>query len=262
MSDFAYSMEGFARHSASVNGISHVWWEIGAGPPCVYFHGGGTYHGFAWARDWAGHFRMILPHHPNFGESADADFTSMDDYAAHYRAFFAALGLSRFHLVGASMGGYLAATYAGRNVAQVDRLVLVSPAGLHHPDAPMPDFAAIPPEQHPALFAADPDWIAPYWPARPGPAWTALRQRESAASMRARGDPDAGYAALLNDLEALRAPTLLLWGAQDRILPLPLLGEWQQRLPHARQTIVPGGSHLLLDEFPAARQAALDFLAG
>lgn len=260
MSEFAYSNEGFTRHETSVDGISHVWWEIGEGPPCVYFHGGGTFHGFEWARDWAGHFRMILPHHPNFGESADAPFGDMADYARHYRCFFAALGLTRFHLVGASMGGYLAATYAAHAPGQIDRLALVSPAGLRHEQAPMPDFANIPPEKHPALFAADAAWIAPFWPARPGPQWMALRLREAGASMRARGEPDVTYAALLRDLEAITAPALLLWGEKDQILPLPLLEEWQARLPHARSVVIPGGGHLLLDEFPAAREAALAFL--
>lgn len=260
MSEFAYSNEGFTRYETRVNGISHVWWEIGEGTPCVYFHGGGTFHGFEWARDWADTLRIILPHHPNFGESADADFKSMADYAAHYRAFFAAMNLDRFHLVGASMGGYLAATYAGLEPGQIERLVLVSPAGLHHADAPFPDFANIPPEQHSALFAADPRWIAPFWPARPGPQWTALRRREGAASMRARGEPDVAYAALLRDLERIRAPTLLLWGEKDQILPLPLLSAWQASLPHARRIVIPGGGHLLLDEFVSAREAALDFL--
>ncbi len=152
MSEFVYSTEGFTRHESVIDGMSHIWWEIGTGEPCVYFHGGGTYHGFEWARDWAGHFRMILPHHPNFGESGDADFRSVDDYAAHYRTFFAGLGLDRFRLIGASMGGHFAATYAARNQGQIERLVLVSPGGLRHPDAPMPDFAAIPPERHPALL--------------------------------------------------------------------------------------------------------------
>jgi pimeloyl-ACP methyl ester carboxylesterase len=187
----------------------------------------------------------------------------MDDYAAHYRAFFAEIGLDRFRLVGASMGGYLAATYAAQAPDHVGRLVLVSPAGLRHPDAPFPDFANIPPEQHPALFAADPDWIAPFWPARPGPQWMALRQREAAASMRARGEPEVTFAALLRDLDALKAaavPTLLLWGEKDRILPLPLLKEWQARLPDAASVVTPGGGHLLLDEFPSAREAALEFL--
>lgn len=260
MSEFAYSTEGFTRHEREVNGISHVWWEIGEGDPCVYFHGGGTWHGFEWARGWAGHFRMILPYHPNFGESGAADFSSVEDYAAHYRAFFAALGLDRFRLIGTSMGGHFASTYAAHNQAQIEKLVLASPGGLRHPDAPMPDFASIPPDQHRLVFAGDDAWAEPFWPTHPGPLWIAVRQREQAASLRIRSDPEATYAALLRNLASIKVPTLLMWGELDRMLPLPLLGEWQRALPHAESIVIPGGSHLLLDESAAARAAALKFL--
>jgi pimeloyl-ACP methyl ester carboxylesterase len=259
MSQFAYSTEGFTRHETRVNGVSHVGWEIGEGSPCVFFHGGGTWHGFEWARDWADHFRVILPYHPNFGESGDADFRSVDDYAAHYRSFFAAIGLDRFNLVGTSMGGHFASTYAAREPAQIEKLVLLSPGGLRHPDAPMPDFAAIPPEEHRGIFA-DPVWAEPFWPNQPGPEWMRVRTREARASLAVRADPEATYEALLRDLATLKMPTLLLWGENDRMLPLPLLEEWQRALPHAQSVVIPGGSHLLLDEFPAAREAALEFL--
>jgi pimeloyl-ACP methyl ester carboxylesterase len=260
MPEHAYSTQGFAWHVTSVNGISHVWWEMGEGMPCVYFHGGGTYHGFEWARDWAGKFRMIVPHHPNFGESQDADFNSVGDYAAHYQAFFAAIGLECFHLAGASMGGHLAATYAAGHSEQVGRLILAAPAGLRSDRAPMPDFASIPPEKQSALFAADPAWIAPYWPEKPGPDWLALRQREAMASRRAQGKPDVSYPALQRNLAGLKRPTLLLWGERDRVLPLPMIEEWQRALPQAQSVVIPGGSHLLLDEFPEARHAGLRFL--
>jgi pimeloyl-ACP methyl ester carboxylesterase len=260
MAALGYSLEGFTRHHSRVNGIDHIWWEIGEGAPCLYFHGGGTFHGFDWARDRAGDFRMILPHHPGFGESGDADFRSIGDYAAHYRAFMDVIGVDRCHLVGASMGGYLAATFAARNPTCVDRLILVAPAGLQSERAPIPDFAAIPPDQHRALFAADLDWIEPYWPAVPEAPWLALRMREAQAAMRARGEPAESHAALMRDLAVLSAPTLLLWGSLDRVLPLPTLELWQEALPFAQSVVIPGGSHLLLDEFPAARLATLDFL--
>lgn len=81
--------------------------------------------------------------------------------------------------------------------------------------------------------------------------------------MRARGDAEVTYPALLRDLDGLKRtaiPTLLLWGERDQILPLPLLEEWTERLPDAQSVVIPHGSHLLLDEFPSARQAALEFL--
>lgn len=260
MTDLAYSTAGFTRHVTHVDGIDCVWYEIGAGRPTVYFHGGGTFHGFDWARDWAGECRVILPHHPNFGESGDADFNSIADYADFHARFFDLLGLQSLDLVGASMGGYFAATHALRHPARIRKLVLVSPAGLQSPAAPMPDFAAIPPAEIPALFVHDPAWIAPYWPAAPSPAWLALRGREAGAVARARGDNVVGNATLRAALPKLSAPTLIIWGEDDHILPLPLIEEWRGVMPSAQIEVIPNGGHLLLDEFPQSRQVVLDFL--
>lgn len=262
MTDLAYSTAGFTRTAHSVEGVESVIYEIGDGPPVVYFHGGGTFHGFEWARDWAGDFRVILPYHPNFGESGDAPFTAIEDYADHYRRLFTTLDLTRFRLVGASMGGLLAATYAALEPERVEKLVLVSPAGLTGENIPMPNFAAIPPAELPALFVRDPAFIAPYWPESPPPDWLAKRGREAGAAARARGDDLATDALLRMRLPALTMPVLLLWGEDDRILPAPLLPSWQRALPHAQSVVIRQGGHLLLDEFPEAREAALGFLLG
>jgi pimeloyl-ACP methyl ester carboxylesterase len=255
-----YSTEEFERTVVRVDGIDSVIYAIGSGPAVVYFHGGGTFHGLEWARDWAGDFRVVLPHHPNFGESGDADLASIGDYAAHYVRLFAAIGLERFHLVGASMGGMLAADYAVRDPGRVDRLVLVSPAGLISESVEMPDFAKVPPAAFPAMFVRDPAFIAPFWPADPSPEWRALRAREGAAAARTREDPAVADARLRSELSGLTAPTLLLWGEDDRILPMGLIEEWKRALPDAGTAIIEGGGHLLLDESVPARQAAYDFL--
>lgn len=260
MSEFAYSTEGFERSVYRIDGVETVVYEIGDGPPCVYFHGGGTYHGFEWARDFADSFRMILPIHPNFGESADADFTGVGDYVMHYEMLFAALGLETFHLMGASMGGHFAARYAGEHWDEIDRLVLVSPAGLKSDQASIPDFSQIPPEELPGWFVESRDWLEPYWPSQPGPEWLALRQREGAAAFRMRDEVAVSDAMLRETLKGFDRPVLLLWGGEDRIVPPGFIPEWQGLLPDAQVTVIPGGAHLLLDENAAARKAAKDFL--
>src|SRR5690606_16766954 len=74
MSNWAYSTEGFERIVHRVEGVESVTYAIGPhdAPPLVYFHGGGTFHGFEWARALAGEFRIFCPYHPNFGESGKA----------------------------------------------------------------------------------------------------------------------------------------------------------------------------------------------
>ncbi|MEO0062366.1 MAG: 4,5:9,10-diseco-3-hydroxy-5,9, 17-trioxoandrosta(10),2-diene-4-oate hydrolase [Pseudomonadota bacterium] len=260
MTGWAYSTEGFDRIVTCVEGVDTVTYAIGQGAPLVYFHGGGTFHGFEWVRELAGQFRVYCPYHPNFGESQDADFTGIGDYVSHYELLFPALGLETFHLCGASMGGHLAARYAGANPDDIDKLVLVSPAGLTSQHASMPDFSQIAPQDIAAMFVADPQWVAPFWPANPSPEWAAMRARESAAAFRSREDLSVTDGLIRSALKGFDRPAMLLWGEADQIVPLGYAKDWQQALPHAELTVIPGGSHLLLDEFPSAVGALRDFL--
>ena len=260
MNTWAYSTAGFDRIVHRIEGVETVTYAIGDGEPLVYFHGGGTFHGFEWARSLADQFRIFCPYHPNFGESGDADFTGIGDYVSHYELLFPALGLDTFHLCGASMGGHLAARYAAANPGDIDRLVLASPAGLRCDAAAIPDWSKIAPADIPAMFVADPLWVAPFWPGTPSDEWVALRQRESTAAMASREDVDATDRALRQGLKHFDRPTLLLWGEHDRVVALEFAAEWQKALPHAQLEVIPGGSHLLLDEFPAAVEALRRFL--
>ncbi len=266
MSKWAYSTAGFDRIVHRIDGVETVVYAIGPedgrAPPLVYFHGGGTFHGFEWARPLAGEFRVFCPYHPNFGESGDAAFDGMGDYVAHYELLFPALGLDTFHLAGASMGGHMAARYAAANPGDIDRLALVSPAGLRSDHASMPDFSTVAPADLPKMFVSDPAWIEPYWPADPSPEWLAVRQRESQAAFASREDIAATDSALRQGLRGFEPPTLLLWGEADRIVPPGYAQDWQEVLPHADLEVIPGGSHLLLDEFPAAVDVLRSFLRG
>jgi pimeloyl-ACP methyl ester carboxylesterase len=260
MSKWAYSTEGYERTVHRIEGVETVVYAIGRGEPLVYFHGGGTFHGFEWSRALANEFRVYHPIHPNFGESGDAAFDEMGDYVSHYELLFPALGLDTFHLSGASMGGHMAARYAAANPGDIDKLVLVSAAGLKAERASLPDFSKVAPQDIPKMFVADPAWIEPYWPANPSSEWQALRDRESRAAFASREDISATDRALRQGLRGFDRPTLLLWGENDRIVPLGIAQNWQEVLPHAELEVIPGGGHLLLDEFPAAVEALRRFL--
>jgi len=264
MSQQPYSTEGFERIVHRIEGVETVTYAIGpddgSAPPLVYFHGGGTWHGFEWVRQLAGEFRVFCPYHPGFGESGDAGFAGMGDYVAHYELLFPALGLDTFHLAGASMGGHMAARYAAANPGDIDRLALVSPAGLHSDKAAIPDWTKVAPEDMAAMFVADLAWVRPFWPLDPTAEWLAVRQRESGAAMASREDTALTDRLLREGLRHFDRPTLLLWGEDDKVVPLAFAEEWQTVLPHARLEVIPGGSHLLLDEFPAAVEALRRFL--
>lgn len=257
-----YSTEGFVRDEYVVDGTRTVVYSAGNGPPVVYFHGGGTFHGFEWARDWLDRFRVVLPYHPGFGESGDdPDMASIGDFVMHYTALFDTLGLTRFGLSGASFGGWLAVEFALTHRAMVSRLAITAPAGLMSADHPLPDWSKIAPRDIPKMLVADPDFITRFWPPDADGTFMAQRAHEQVATGRVLATLDAADRKLRRRLPRLGVPTLILWGAKDHILKPGLASHWQAAIPGATVAIIEDGGHLLLDESPRARQLAADFLA-
>jgi pimeloyl-ACP methyl ester carboxylesterase len=99
----------FDSLSFDVDGVSTVVKAIGKGPAVIALHGAATLEGHQWARALADRFRVYLPFHPGFGESAPAPhIMGMQDLIIHNLHLLPALKVDRPHLVGHSMGGWMA----------------------------------------------------------------------------------------------------------------------------------------------------------
>jgi pimeloyl-ACP methyl ester carboxylesterase len=251
----------FQRESISVNGVKVVILTAGQGEPLVFWHGAGTWHGFDFALPWASRFRVMIPFHPGFGESGDApEMVSANDYSLHYLEMFDQLGLERVNLVGFSMGGRLAATFAIEHRRRVNKLVLIAPAGLDVPGYPLPDFTQIPPEEIPGYLAHDVGILAPYLPKGPDPEFAAARERENGAFGKLLQNGLIGPW-LPRWLHRVNMPSLIAWGDKDRILPAAHAAAWKKLIPQAVVRIFPDAGHLVADEKPESVQAIAEFLA-
>ncbi|MEI9852199.1 MAG: hypothetical protein WDN24_16600 [Sphingomonas sp.] len=93
-----HGTEGFDRSVERVGGVESVVHAIGSGPAVSISTAAAPSTASNGRATGRRNFRVILPHHPNFGESGDAGFASIGDYAAHYVRLFDAMGLERFHL--------------------------------------------------------------------------------------------------------------------------------------------------------------------
>jgi pimeloyl-ACP methyl ester carboxylesterase len=256
-----YSTAGFERLERDIAGVRTVIYTAGSGPDVVYLHGGGTWHGFEFARDWLAHFRVTLPYHPGYGESADAPaIATVHDYVSHYRAFFDALRLDSFHLVGASLGGRIAADFAVSHSDRLRSLVLVSPAGVTTPGVPEVNYAAITHDEWPSYFAIDVEFARRFWPSNPDAAWLRARAREGQATGRALRSSARDKPELRRGLQRIRAPTLLIWGREDRMVPAAHAKTWQALIPDSKVEIIEHAGHLLLDESVPAREAVVRFM--
>jgi pimeloyl-ACP methyl ester carboxylesterase len=154
-------------------------------------------------------------------------------------AWLDALGLDWAHVAAHSLGGYTALALAAAHPAQVGRLALVAPAAL-----PVRLGETMRPGLIPATVAPRFLPVLARDSLRTGPRRLLRTLRELLAA-----EP--------LPLEAVRAPTLILWGARDPLLPPAHGRELARRLPDARLCLLPDAGHIPMYESPAACHAAL-----
>ncbi|CAN7548104.1 alpha/beta fold hydrolase [Rhizobium sp. LjRoot254] len=257
----------FETLTQDIDGVSVVVKAIGSGPAVLALHGAATLEGHAWARGLADRFRVYLPFHPGFGESADAPhITGMQDMVVHNLRLVEALGLGRPHLVGHSLGGWMAAEMAAVAGERFARLVLNAPAGLNHPDHPAADMATIGPEALPGYLAHDVDVALRYFPGGaecpPLDEFLAAREKEGGALGNILKVHGMGHPNLGRWLSRIPNETLVVWGDRDRMMPASQAPVWAERIPSARTLIVANAGHFSMQEDPRVVTSIGDFLAG
>src|SRR6202451_35404 len=110
-------------------------------PQLVFLHGAGEHTGWMGFLDaLAENFAVFAPEHPGFGRSDDPPWLDeIGDLAFFYLDFIEALGLDRIHLVGTSLGGWIAAELAVRNQTRLASLTLVGAVGILADGEPIDD---------------------------------------------------------------------------------------------------------------------------
>ena len=254
-------MAKFTRDVHTVDGVKTVVHTAGTGDPLVFFHGAGTIDGFDFAEPWTERFRVIVPYHPGFGESGDdPTFTDLHDYVMHYLELFDLLNLERVNLVGLSLGGYLAAKFASEHGHRVKKLGLIAPAGLIDPRHPMLDIMMVPGEQVPGLLVSNFDVLKKRLPEKPDLDFMADRYREATTVTRLLwehpGDPK-----FMRHLHRVTMPTLIVWGDEDKIIPVQQAEGWRKLIPNAEVKVFKGAGHLVHLEKPEAVEALAKFLS-
>jgi pimeloyl-ACP methyl ester carboxylesterase len=243
-----------------VNGIKTQVLRAGQGEPLVFWHGGGTAGGWDFAAPWTEKFTVYLPLHPGFGGSADdASITGIQDYVMHYLDLLDQLQLERFHLVGFSLGGWMAAAFASQHSQRLQRLVLAAPAGLWVRAHPSTDIFRLKPEELPAALAENLAALGP--PPDPHDVNVIVEGYRELTTLARVGWQRMYDPKLSRHLHRIKVPTLLVWGEQDRIVPLAQAAEWQRLIPGAQlRSFAPSG-HLVLHERAEAVKAVREFLS-
>ena len=250
--------------------------EMGSGPPVVLIHGlsGSWQNWLETIPHLARAHTVIAVDLPGFGRSElPEEDVSIPGYGRFLDAFLTEVGFDRAALVGSSMGGLIAAQTAAAFPERVERLVLVSAPGLGRPQR-IPEDVDL---GHPFIAR-----LAPY--ARFAGHIGALRRLALArlvthpeligkdivmASAGGMGKPgvQAALRSILSydfrpHVRDITAPTLLIWGANDRVVPPRVADRYQQALPGARKVILPDTGHAPMLERPGLFNKLLsEFLA-
>lgn len=234
----------------------------GAGEPLVYLHGASGASWLPFLQKLTDNFDVIVPEHPGFGESdAPAWLDNIHDLAYFYLDLFAALQLSGIHLVGNSLGGWIAAEIAVRSTQCLGSLTLAGSAGLYVPGVAQVDSYLISEEQRLTSFFHDQskakEMIARVL--HPDMEDIALKNRQTAAKLS--WQPRSHDPHLAKWLHRIDVPTLLIWGDTDRLFPKEHAQAWKAAIPGAKLVTIPKCGHVPQIEQPEAFNAALkDFI--
>jgi pimeloyl-ACP methyl ester carboxylesterase len=207
---------------------------------------------------------LIAPEHPGFGDTPFPEWLDgFDDLVLHYRDFVDLLEIDRFHLVGFSLGGWIGASFAIFYPERLKSLTLVTPAGMHVPEAPMVDLFAMPPEGIPdLLFNGD---FMPYLAYLPNPEVLdeivhGFGEMGTLARLIWSRRYDPKFARRLPGLEV---PTLIVGAEDDRIIPNVHCDRWAELIPGARLERIPGTGHgLPMQEPDKTAEAILGHIEG
>jgi pimeloyl-ACP methyl ester carboxylesterase len=262
---------GFKRKSVQVDDHKIAYSAGGKGEPVILVHGFG-----ASSDNWnrmAGRlnkkYRVIAPDMPGWGQSTRIDAASYayPEQIERLHHFLGALGLRRFHLIGHSMGGFISSAYAARYPEEVITLTLIAPHGVAEPQ----------PGELALSVAAGENWLVaktvpefdrllnkvftrrPYLPRSVFKLFAAYAIRGSAKSARIFADMQSNDPPLEDRLPLIQAPTLIIWGDQDRVLNVSGAEVFRQGIKGSELLVQPGIGHMPLIE--SARECANAWLA-
>ncbi|HEY8694567.1 MAG TPA: alpha/beta hydrolase [Chloroflexota bacterium] len=249
--------------TTTVDGIDVRVSVAGDGPPVLVLHGAG---GSNWRPGYdllARRFRLYLPEHPGFGTTERPDWLeTVQDLAVWYMDVIDRLKLAPVHLVGHSLGGWTAVELASLCSHQLRKLVLVDPAGLRVPGEQRIDLFRQTPEQGARTLYHDQSFADRMLAAQLTPEMAKAQIRNRNMTARLGWNPYLCNPALEPRLRRIPVPTLVVWGKQDKLIPLSHGELYAERIHGATLAVIDECGHLPPVEQPEKFASIVgDFLA-
>jgi 3-oxoadipate enol-lactonase len=221
-------------------------------PPTILMLHGNAESGlawYAWVPKLARHYRVVRPDMRGFGESTamPRDYPwSLDRLVEDFCRLMDHLGVARFHLVGAKIGGTIARAFAAR---RPERLITLTVVGTP------PPFRVGAAERVPELIRDFETHGVEYWArqnmaARLGSAfspegfdWWVRFMGRTAVSTQLGFMGTIACADIRADLPKIACPTLVITTEQSGLGTVEETRAWQQQIPHSELLVLPGNSY-------------------
>ena len=229
--------------------------EGGRGAPLVFLHGlTGLLEDEPLLDLLSEDYRVFAPTWPGFGEAeGEEQIEDMLDFTLHGLDVLDALELERPLVVGHSFGGMIAAEMACLQPERIARLALLAPFGLWRDSHPIADAFATTPFDLPALLFSDGEEGQKVLTAGLDFSNNTALTNFMVANARRMGTAGKVLFPIPNRrlskrLYRLRSETLIVWGADDVLIPPAYAAEWEKAIPGARRVEVASAGHMLTVE--------------
>ena len=246
----------WTSETVPVAGVNLQLSRAGFGPPMLVLqHDVGTPPGLPFYDTLAGSATVLRPAHPGYdGSERPAWLRNVRDIAAVYQAMLAqhatTRGRSDVTLVGLGFGGWVAAEMATQAPAAFRRLVLVGPMGIKPERGEIADQALVSYIDYARLGFADQKNFDRIYGAEPATPTLEQWDLNREMTFRVAWKPYMYNASLPHLLGGVSAPTLIVWGRGDRVVPLECGERYAKALPQARLTVVENAGHFVEMEQP------------
>ena len=220
-------------------------------PVLVLHHETGTLDRLPFYDALAAHYDVLVPHHPGYSRSPRPEWMrSVRDIAVVYRGMLSDLHVQKVALVGLGFGGWIAAEMASMAPGDLSHLVLVGAMGIKPPQGDILDLAITGYMDYARAGFHDQKAFDKVYGAEPSTdqleMWDICREM----SFRIAWKPYMYSQTLPHLLGAVRAPALVVWGGEDKVVPTSAGKRYVEALPNAKLHIVKSCGHCVDMEQP------------
>ena len=242
----------FTHEVITVGGCKVTLKRGGNGPTLLYLHGaGGAGMVDPFLQDLASEYSVLIPEHPGFGGSDEPGWLdNMHDMAYFYLDFLEAINVRGAHVVGASLGGWLAMEIAIRDASRMCALTLMGPSGIHVQGLKKGDLFMWSPEDRIRNLFHDQAIAERLLAMKPTPEMQDALLKNAYTTARLGWEPRLYDPHLHKWLHRIKLPVQIIWGEQDRILPAGYAPELAKMIPGSRFHVIPQCGHLPQSEKP------------